>query len=93
MFVAQMMNMTKNCGKVDPIPDLLNWSELSSLVIRGSNYNENIENICSKRNTTSLIYKVMPGLHDQDNAMRVCKILNGELAFPNSKDEILTWNG
>ena len=53
----------------------------------------NMGNICSQSNTTSLIYKVMPDLHDQDNSMSVCKILNGELAFPNSKDELLMWNG
>ena len=93
LSVPQMKNITKKCGKVDPIPDLLNWSELPSSVIRGSKYNENIGNICSQSNTTSLIYKVMSGYQDPDNAMRACKILNGELAFPNSKDELLTWNG
>ena len=89
----QMVKITSNCEKVDPIPDILNWSKLPSSIIRGIKYNENMGNICSQSNTTSLIYKVMPDLHDQDNAMRVCKILNGKLAFPNSKDELLTWNG
>ena len=93
LSAIQMVKITSNCEKVDPIPDILNWSKLPSSIIRGIKYNENMGNICSQSNTTSLIYKVMPDLHDQDNAMRVCKILNGKLAFPNSKDELLTWNG
>ena len=94
LSAIQMVKITSNCERVDPIPDILNWFKLPSSIIRGSNYHyENIGNICSQSNTTSLIYKVMPDLHDRDNAMRVCNILNGELAFPNSKEELLTWNG
>ena len=93
LSVTQMTKMTQNCGKVDPIPDLLNWSELPNSMIRGSKYNENIENICRHRNSTSLIYKIMPDLHDQDNAIHVCKILNGKVGSPNSLNELQTWNG
>ena len=89
---SQMVKITINCGKIDPVPDLLDWSEIPTSIIRGSKYNENIENICSQRNTTSLVYKIMPYLHDQDNAIQVCKILNGKLAFPNSLTELQTWN-
>ena len=85
----QMKKITRNCGKVDPIPDLLNWSELPSSMISGSKYIENIENIC----LDAPVYKLMPGLYDQKNAIHVCKILNGELAFPNSLNELQTWNG
>ena len=89
----QMLKITINCGKIEPSPDLLDWSKIPSFMIRGSKYNESIENICSQRNTTSLVYKIMPYLHDQDNAIQVCKILNGKLAFPNSLNELQTWNG
>ena len=85
----QMKKITKNCGKADPIPDLLNWSELPSSMISGSKYIENIENIC----LDAPVYKIMPGLYNQKNAIHVCKILNGELAFPNSLNELQTWNG
>ena len=93
LSVIQVAKITINCGKVDPIPDLLDWSELPSSMITGSKYNESIENICSQRNTTSRIYKVMPDLHYQDNAIHICKILNGELVSPNSLNELQTWNG
>ena len=94
LSLIQMKKITRNCGKVDPIPDLLNWSELPSSMIIGSKYNENIGDICPYRNeTTSPIYKIMPYIHDQDNARDVCKILNGELAFPKSLNEFQTWNG
>ena len=90
LSISQMEKITRNCGKVDP--DLLNWSELPSSTIRGSKYEENIGNICPLRNATSLMYKIMPDLNDQDDAIHICKILNGELAFPNSLNELQSWN-
>ena len=93
LTAIQMVKITRNCGKVDPVPDLLNWSELSSLMIRGSKYTEDIRNICPQGNATSLIYKIIPYLYNQDNAIHVCKILDGELAFPKSLNELQTWNG
>ena len=93
LSVSQIVKITTNCGKVDPIPDLLNWSELSNSMIRGSKYNEDIGVICPQRNATSPIYKIMPYLHDQDIALHVCKILNGKLAFPNSLNEFQKWKG
>ena len=92
LSVIQMANITRNCGIEDPVPDLLNWSEISRSIIRGRKYEENIGNICPNRNT-SPIHKIMPYLHDQDNAIHVCTILNGELAFPNTLQEFQTWNG
>ena len=93
LSVSQIVKITTNCGKVDPIPDLLNWSELSNSMIRGSKYNEDIGVLCPQRNATSPIYKIMPYLHDQDTALHVCKILNGKLAFPNSLNEFQKWKG
>ena len=89
----QMEKITTNCGRADPIPDILNWSELPNLVIIGSKYNDTVENICAHRSATSLTYKILPYLHDHDDALNVCKILNGELASPNSLNEFQTWNG
>ena len=93
LSISQMVKITRNCGKIDPIPDLLKWSELPNSTIRGSKHIKNIENICHDKNATSLTYKILPYLHDQDNAIHVCKILDGELAFPNSVNELQTWNG
>ena len=90
---SQMVEITTNCGKVDPIPDILNWSELDESVIRGSKYVEKMGNICPQGNATSPIYKIMPYIYDRDNGLHVCKILNGEVAFPNSLNELKTWNG
>ena len=91
LSIIQMVKITRNCKKVDPIPDVLNWSELPKSIIRGSTFIENLENICPQSNSTAPIYKIMPYLHDQDNAIYACKILNGELVFPNSLDELQTW--
>ena len=93
LSVSQIVKITTNCGKVDPIPDLLNWSELPNSMIRGSKYIENIGIICPQRNVTSPIYKIMPYIHDQDTALHVCNILNGKLAFPNSLNEFQKWKG
>ena len=93
LSLSQMVEITTNCGKVDPIPDILNWSELTKSMIRGSKYIEKMGNICPQRNATSPIYKIMPYIYDRDNAIHVCKILNGEVAFPNSLNELQTWNG
>ena len=93
LSISQMVKITRNCGKEDPTPDLLKWSDLPSSMIRGYKYNEKIENTCPYTEATSLTYKIMPYLHDQDNAIHVCKILNGKLAFPHSLNELLTWNG
>ena len=93
LSISKMVKITRNCGKEHPTPDLLKWSELPNSMIRGSKYNENIENICPHRNATSLIYKIMPYLHYQDNAINVCKILKGELVSPNSLNELGTWDG
>ena len=92
LSTIQMVKITRNCGSVDPIPDLLNWSELSSSQIRGSKYNENIENICPQHGAASTVHKIIPYHHDQDNAMHVCKILKGELAYPKSLNEFQAWN-
>ena len=93
LSAIQMVEITRNCRKVDPLPDILNWSKLPKTMIGGSKYNETIENTCPQRNSTLLTYKIMPEIHDHDNAMHICKILNGELAFPNSIDEFQSWNG
>ena len=93
LSVTQMVKITRNCGKVDPIPDILDWSELNSSMITGSKYIENIASICPQSNTTSLVHKIMPYLHKQDNALHACKILSGELVYPNSLNELQTWNG
>ena len=89
----QMVKITRNCGAKDPVPDILNWSVLPKSIIIGSKYIENLENMCPQRNSTAPIYKVMPYLYDQDNAIHVCKLLNGKLVFPNSLIELQTWNG
>ena len=93
LSLIQMEQITRNCGKEDPIPDLLNWSELPTSLIRGSKYTENIEKICSHKNATSPIRKIMPYLYDQDDAIHTCQVLKGELAFPNSLNELQKWNG
>ena len=93
LSLSQMVEITTNCGKVDPIPDILNWSELDESVIRGSKYFEKMGNICPQGNATSPIYKIMPYIYDRENAIQACKILNGEVAYPNSLNELKTWNG
>ena len=93
LSLSQMVKITTNCGKVDPIPDILNWSELDESVIRGSKYVEKMGNICPQGNATSPIYKIMPYIYDRENAIQACKILNGEVAFPNSLNELQSWNG
>ena len=93
LSISQMVKITTNCGNEDPTPDLLKWSELPNSMIRGIKYNENIDNICPYRNATSLTHKIMPDFHNQDFAIHVCKILNGELASPVSLNELQTWNG
>ena len=45
----EMINMTQNCGKVHPQPDILNWSEIENSIeeLTGKNYTKPVERLCN----------------------------------------------
>ena len=81
-----LMNITKKCEFPKPIPDILNWSNVSRLMIKGKSFKEDIHNLCSHKDSLST-HKVMSGLQDSHGAIHTCKILNGELASPMTLSE------
>ena len=45
----EMINMTQNCGKVHPQPDILNWSEIENSIeeLTGKNHTKPVERLCN----------------------------------------------
>ena len=86
LSLVDIMNITKKCEYPKPIPDVLNWSNVSSLMIMGKSFKEDIHNLCLRKDALS-IHKLMSGLQDQHGAIHTCKVLNGELASPMTLSE------
>ena len=84
-----MTKLTRNCGDAEPIPDILNWSQLTKEMISGSLKESEIDELCYKRNR--VVRKLIPVLLDQNEAMLVCNILQAELAYPKTLDEFQKW--
>ena len=84
--LIDLMNITKKCEDPQPIPDILNWSNVSSLMIKGKSFEEDIHNFCLHKDALST-HKVMSGLQDQNGAIHTCKVLNGELGSPMTLSE------
>jgi hypothetical protein len=45
----EMIDMTQNCGKVHPPPDILNWSEIENSIkeLTGKNHTKPVERLCN----------------------------------------------
>ena len=78
---------TKVCNHVEPLPNILKWSDLNNSTINGTNRDRDIGELCHK--SPKIIHQVVPVMLDQEKAMQTCNILNAELAYPNPSDQFI----
>ena len=76
---------SKDCNHVEPLPDILKWSDLDASTIMGTYHDRHIGELCHK--SIKIIHQVVPVMLDQEKAMQTCNILNAELAYPNPSDQ------
>ena len=75
------------------MPDILQWSDITTSMLTGdNNHQRTIKQLCSRGKTEKSYYKLIPHLQDQDDAMKTCEVLNGQLATPKTLDEYKSWN-
>lgn len=88
----ELRKITKTCGNVTPTPDVLNWSkDVKSSMLTGEFVTQDINQICHNGNGTVVHHILVPLLFNQDDALNVCKISQGELAYPKRINEYNDW--
>ena len=88
-----LKNFTNSCGNPEPIPNILNWSNVTSLMITGNNYEKDIKHICIHTNESLPIHQIIDNLQDQDGAVQMCKLFKGDLAHPSTAEKYHDWQG
>ena len=87
-----LIDITKSCSHPKPLPDILQWLNITKSMLTGDNHQRQIKQLCSQGISETTYHKLIPHLQDQDGAMKTCKILNGQLASPKTLDEYKSWN-
>ena len=81
-----MKNVTiTSCNNVEPMPDILKWSDLGNSTINGTNQERDIKELC--HTSIKTIHQIVPVMLNQEKAIHACKILNAEMAYPNATDQ------
>ena len=89
-----LVKITSTCGNTTPIPDILNWSEISNSMIGGGVVEDSdVDQLCHNSNTTIPIPKIMPIMQNQNDAIHLCKILQAQLAYPKTLEDYDKWKG
>ena len=88
-----LMKITSTCDNTNPIPDILNWSEISKSMIGGKTEDSQVNQLCHNSNTTIPIPKIMPIMQNQNDAIHLCKILQAQLAYPKTLEDYNQWKG
>lgn len=86
-----ILNITKNCGNPEPIPDLLNWFDVKNSMVEGDIKDVDVKHLCHNSNASIPMYKTMPILLDQKGAMHMCKIMQAQLAYPKTLEGYKKW--
>ena len=73
---------TTLCSNVEPMLDILKWSDLGNSTINGTNQERDIKELC--HTSIKSIHQIVPVMLNQEKAMHACKILNAEMAYPNA---------
>ena len=93
LSTSALKNITKNCSHVNPVPDVLQWSnDVSLKALTGSITEVEINKLCSRGNQNITIHKVLPILLDQHDAIHACQILGSQLAYPKSQEDYNLWH-
>ena len=91
--LKDLMEITKNCGDPKISPDVLKWSEMSMSMILGDSIKQEISELCFHGTNGKSTHKLIPYQRNQDEALFVCKNLNGQLAYPKNIEEYSKWQG
>ena len=93
LSMDDLIYITKSCSHPKPVPDILQWSDITTSMLTGdNNHQRTIKQLCSRGKTEKSYYKLIPHLQDHDDAMKTCEVLNGQLAYPKTLDEYKSWN-
>ena len=91
--IEDLKRITIDCETPMPLPDILNWSEITPSMLSGDIYQKDIKQVCSSGMDSQLMYKVMPYFKNQGDAMHTCKILQSQLSYPKSIEDYKKWEG
>ena len=93
LSMNDLIYITKHCSHPKPAPDVLQWLNITYSMLTGdNNHQKTIKQLCSQGKTEKSYHKLIPHLQDQDDAMKTCEVLNGQLASPKTLDEYKSWN-
>ena len=93
LSMDDLIYITKSCSHPKPVPDILQWLNITNSMLTGdNNHQRTIKQLCSRGKTEKSYYKLIPHLQDHDDAMKTCEVLNGQLASPKTLEEYKSWN-
>ena len=92
LSMNNLIDITKSCSHPKPLPDILQWLNITKSMLTGDNHQRQIKQLCSQGISETTYHKLIPHLQDQDGAMKTCSVLNGQLAYPTTLDEYKSWN-
>ena len=88
------LKIVESCGNLDPIPDKLDWSNITSTMFNGTLKDEPIKVVCHNNGSLiNVIHKLIPYMVSPIEAIRVCENLKAELAYPKFPGEYKEWSG
>ena len=86
-----LTDITSDCGNPHFLPEILNWKEIKTSMLSGKMFDKDILQLCFNSDEAPTIYRVMPYLKNQEDAVQTCQILGGKLVFPRTKNEFKEW--
>ena len=92
LSVESMAKITENCGNLEPGPDLLKWSDVTSSMISGQTNEQEVKHLCSNSDKKKPMRKLLPYIENQVGSIHLCNILNGKLIYPKTSEEYQIWN-
>jgi hypothetical protein len=93
LSVASLIGITEKCCQPEPVPDILQWENITNFMLKGeNNHQTTIKLFCSTGKVESYYHKLIPYLQDQNGATKTCKDLHGQLASPKTLNEYKSWN-
>ena len=92
LSMNNLIDITKSCSHPKPVPDVLQWLNITKSMLTGDNHLRKIKQLCLQGISETTYHKLIPHLQDQNGAMKTCKILHGQLASPKTLDDYRSWN-
>ena len=86
-----LKEITRNCENSKLVPDILRWSIIKTSMVSGNFFEKDITELCSNNNVSTMIYLLFPYLKNQKEAIDICQMVKGKLAYPSNTDEYKKW--